>query len=430
MDRFILTALFAAVSSHLVGCHDGAGGTATAAMHAGESSGSTTSDAATGPPDEPSTGMVSTGTEDATSGASAAGTGTGTPGGSTTGAPGSEDDGGDAGGSTTDDRVPCDESQFGVKPIAPNVVLVLDKSGSMVAFPAGVWDGDGDPDTPAVTRWSSLHRALAAVIGKYSVNLGTKLFPAQAAKNSGDGQACLVDAGVEVPVNPTNKDAILAGIPAQDDVSLAGATPMATALASALDHLGGLDPAAPRALVLVTNGAANCATEAVGPELFEVYDEQVHAIVADAWTANGIPSHVVGIAVADVMSPNAEDGVPDGINLVDKLDALAIEGGRPAPGVEKFHNVTTEVELIEALSLVLFDTLSCVLPLTDEPAFPDDTDVVVAGAKLPRITDCTSEDGWRYSNAPPYTAIEVCGKPCYDLKFAGYADISYYCSAG
>jgi hypothetical protein len=30
----------------------------------------------------------------------------------------------------------------------------------------------------------------------------------------------------------------------------------------------------------------------------------------------------------------------------------------------------------------------------------------------------------------PYDRIEVCGSACYDLKFAGEADVAFYCSAG
>ncbi|MBL9106765.1 MAG: VWA domain-containing protein [Myxococcales bacterium] len=339
----------------------------------------------------------------------------------------------DGASSDTDAGQPCEEVTRTVQTIAPDVVLVLDKSSGMVTPPRGTWDGDGDADTPDVTRWSSVYQALAGTNDSYAIDLGVKLFPAASAKDSGDGEACLVDAGLEVPVMAMNKAAALAAIPGPDDTTLAGATPMAAALSSAIEQLLlSDDPGAPRALVLVTNGAANCAAESVGPALFEVYDDQVHAIVADAYTDHGIPTHVIGLAVAPGTTPNVQDGLPDGVDLVDTLNALAVAGGRPAPGPELlFMNATSTLELTQFLNDVLLDALGCLLELGQEPAFPDDVEVVVAGAAVPRVADCAAGSGWRYVHEDgPYDRIEVCGSACYDLKFAGEADVAFYCSAG
>lgn len=346
----------------------------------------------------------------------------GTSGGGSTGVDDEADGSSDGGDS------PCSEQSIAIEIVAPNVVLVLGRSGSMVT----TWDADGDPGTPAVTRWSSLHRALEAVVDKYPVALGTKLFPGAGATDSDDVGACVLVPGVEVPVTTMNAAAVLAGIPGADEASLAGASPATAAVATAAQHLEELDPAAPRALVLVTDGAANCGAEGMGPALLEAYDEEVHAVVAEAWSVRGIPTHVVGIAVSAAASPEIADGMPDGVVLADRLDQLAIDGGRPLAGPgRQFHAADDEVALTEALAGVLFATLGCVLPLPNEPAFPDDVEVTIAGANVPRVDACDGASGWRFA-APlgPYLEIEVCGEACHDLKFAGEAEVRFYCSAG
>jgi catechol 2,3-dioxygenase-like lactoylglutathione lyase family enzyme len=58
------------------------------------------------------------------------------------------------------------------------------------------------------------------------------------------------------------------------------------------------------------------------------------------------------------------------------------------------------------------------------------TEVVIGGMKVPKITDCASENGWTYVEPEPYGAIEICGTACDELKIAGDADINYYCDAG
>lgn len=127
-----------------------------------------------------------------------------------------------------------------------------------MAAPASAWDHDADPNTPAVTRWSSLHQIIEGVVGEHEgmIDFGVGLFPSQAATMADDVSACPVNADVEVPVAPMNKAAVLAGIPPAG-AELHGATPAAAAVIAARDHLQSLDPAAARAIVLVTDSAAN-----------------------------------------------------------------------------------------------------------------------------------------------------------------------------
>ena len=336
-------------------------------------------------------------------------------------------------GSTTG-MTPCDEIKATLKPLPPNIMLVLDKSGSMVANPAGFWDHDADVNTPKITRWNSLYQVVKTIVmgNNGTINFGASLFPSKDAPQKYDITACKLSPAVEIPVAPMNQDAILNGIPQAGATNLTGGTPMAAGITLALNHLKSLDPANPRAILLVTDGTANCTAGAMGTGLFEVYDNNVNTVVNDAFITDGIPTYVVGIDTPNVVSSNAQDGNPDGINPVLKLNELATLGGKPKNDPnEKFYNAVNQIELQEALSAIVADALSCVIPLTSEPAFPLKTKVIVGGNDIPMVTDCAVENGWVYDNpGGPYTAVILCGTACTDLKAAKAADVEYYCDAG
>ncbi len=328
----------------------------------------------------------------------------------------------------------CDMMMATLKPVVPNMVLVLDKSGSMVANPAGFWDHDADVNTPKITRWNSLYEVVKLVVTDFndSINFGANLFPSTMAKKEYTAAACVVNANVEIPVAAKNKDAILNGIPQAGDLSLVGGTPTFSGITSALNHLKSLDPAVPRAILVVTDGAANCAVGVAPPPLFEAYDQTLHTLVENAWLNDKIPTYVVGIDTQNVVSGNTQDGNPNGINTYTKLNELAVQGGKPKDDPnEKFYNAVNQIQLKAALDIIAKDALSCIIPLTSEPAFPKFTKVFVGGKEIPKVMDCSMENGWVYTNPDgPYDAVELCGTACSDLKIAKQADVKYYCDAG
>jgi hypothetical protein len=321
-----------------------------------------------------------------------------------------------------------------LKPVVPNMMLVLDKSGSMVANPAGFWDHDADPNTPKITRWNSLYEVVKLVVTDFNdaINFGANLFPSTMAKKEYTAAACVVNAQPEIPVAPMNKDAILNGIPQAGDLSLVGGTPTFSGITAALNHLKTLDPAVPRAILLVTDGAANCAVGVAPPPLFENYDQTVHTLVENAWNNDKIPTYVVGIDTQNVVSGNTQDGNPNGINTYTKLNELAVQGGKPKDDPnEKFYNAVNQIQLKAALDIIAKDALSCIIPLAEPPAFPKATKVIVGGKAVPMVMDCTMENGWVYTNPMgPYDAIELCGTACSDLKIAKQADVQFFCDAG
>ena len=120
----------------------------------------------------------------------------------------------------------------------PAVMLVLDKSGSMVN---NSWDHDGDPGTMDETRWATLYTVTDFILTNFesSIKFGLQLFPSTAATTSCANDpacpACDVAATPEVPIAIDNRAAILAAMPAMsaDSDSVAGATPAAGGMVNA-----------------------------------------------------------------------------------------------------------------------------------------------------------------------------------------------------
>src|SRR5690606_16655780 len=210
------------------------------------------------------------------------------------------------------DLIPCDIPEVALEPVIPHVVLVLDKSGSMIE---NSWDHDANPQTPEVTRWKSLHTVVSSIVNNFDEQLefGAQLYPSTDATNEYNQSACLVDAPPEVPVALDNAIQVLLGIPTGNSQNIRGGTPTAAGMSSAIEHLIAHDDGDPAAIILVTDGAANCRIDAGNDqfERFETYDPNLLGIVADAYSDLQIPTYVVGIDISDANTPiTGQNGHP------------------------------------------------------------------------------------------------------------------------
>lgn len=342
---------------------------------------------------------------------------------------------------TTFDPLDCGQAVLTIPIVAPDIVLVLDKSGAMDSD-AKRWDHDGDdanddgvsdldpnqPATPKVTRWWSLYQAVQSTLETFdgSINAGLSLFPSTDAISDYSAAACPVNTMIEVPIAPQNGLTILVAMPPAQATNLVGAVPGAAAIAAATaEHLA-LDHDAPRRIIYVTTGAANCHASGVTPaELFETYDPDLALRVSEA-LAEGIVTHVVGIAIEDATTPVAKDGTPDATNNHDRLNELADLGGAPLPGAQRFHAVGDEAALTAALTAIVRAELSCVVTLDPTPHYPESVEVEVNGINYGKqqVRDCASEDGWHFVDA---STIELCGAACRDFQEIGSLDALYRC---
>jgi hypothetical protein len=422
----------------LAGC-GGSGGPGSADESDSQTSLSTISASDTGTGGDNTDTRTDTGTAgDASDSQGTTSADTGTTGGDT-------DDDGDttSGSSTSDDAaddstssqsnddgpIPCEVSEATLEPVPPNIMLVLDKSRSMIS---NEWDHDEDDLTPDVTRWYSLFQVVDFVVTTFNdqINFGANLFPSTAVpQNITDySQACHTWPQPEIPVAPMNAAAILAGIPGPNDgADIWGATPATAGFVVARDHLLGLPGSNPRAVVFIADGAANCMEGQTGQNLLQVFDENLALVVGEAWTNDELPTYVVGIDIEQVVTSHPGD--PQNIIPWEEMNDVAEAGGKPLPGNEKFYQTTNQNELQAALQQIIDDTLSCTVALNPAPGFPDLLEVYIDNMQVPEIADCDNEDGWMYTNAN-FDEIVLCGTWCGELKSTGAVKAEYYCNPG
>jgi hypothetical protein len=329
----------------------------------------------------------------------------------------------DSDGYDSDGVVPtCGGERILLSSSRPNVMLLLDKSGSMVS---NAWDHDGDSDTEEVNRWTSLHDVTSSMLDTYgdTVNFGAVLFPALDSEvpNSNDydtvfNAACRMADEAEVAVAEGTRDAILAAMP-ERTAEFEGATPTREAILNGLNHLESVEATGPRAMVLVTDGAANC-VYAPDTGIGNVYDTELEQTVRSAYADNGIPTYVVGIDIS-------ADHPVDGRNLKDDLNAVADAGGVARDGDERFYNVADQDTLAAALDEIA-RRVECTVELDDAPSDPDALEVEIDGELMPLLDSCSDGDGWRYA-ADDHSSIELCNDACVSFREVQQLDTTHVC---
>jgi hypothetical protein len=343
----------------------------------------------------------------------------------------------------------CGFAEVVLRPPPPPVMVVLDKSGSMVT---NLWDDDGAPGTPDVTRWSTLWEVTDFVLSTFEdrINFGLQLYPSVNACPNGAGScynsgACVVDQP-EVDPAPNNRTAIINAMPAQGEVAgILGGTPARAGVENAVSTLMPLVSSnVEGAVILVTDGAANCRSGvSTGSDLLEVFDDQLEVVVGNAFTNEAIPTYVVGIDITDDDTAGSSpfDGAP-AANPFDELNAIATAGGRPQMGgAESFYNATDQATLQMALEGIATEIASCDVDLTLPPNMPPNAGQIpyVSFAvgnppeEVPLLDPAPSEqdcrdglvDGWMWLVEGELALI--CGTYCDTLKDLGDIDGVYGC---
>jgi MYXO-CTERM domain-containing protein len=184
---------------------------------------------------------------------------------------------------------------------APSLLLVLDKSSSMItgSVPSGI------------TKWAAARTAVSTISTRYesSIDLGLLVFP--------NPDHCSVS-GVAVDVGPGNAAAIASYLVTPPPTS-GNYTPMAQALDVAAAYAPLSDPTRRRAAVLVTDGWQYC----VPYDDATRFDPVTHA---EALRATGTTLYVVGFG--------------DGVDAV-TLNRLAWDSGTALPGCDPAGDTPT-----------------------------------------------------------------------------------------
>ncbi|MCP4808097.1 MAG: hypothetical protein GY884_22360 [Proteobacteria bacterium] len=255
-------------------------------------------------------------------------------------------------------------------PVKPNMMLVVDRSGSM----------EGD------SRWDQVMAMtpyLEAV--EPASRLGLTLFPSP---NGSD--RCGVDDGIVVPIEdePGAGAAILAEL---EGTRPDGATPVAESLYDISTNGRIHDPYRPNIVLLITDGQPNCMC-ATGDEDCE----REAAITAVDHLVHGgdepVQLYVIGSDIADArqtlegMAEMAEDTTGDNYYEATNVEEL----------VERFGRVTASLE-------------PCLYAL-DAAVDDDDLRVSLNGVEVENCEDC--DEGYTYDDATGY--VELAPVSCRD----------------
>lgn len=297
----------------------------------------------------------------------------------------------------------CGEQVFAPKSLPPNVMLVLDKSGSM-HFDS--WQ-DG---LETKRRWESLHAVTETLLRRLDgrFNFGLKLFPALGAQESENKDiACRLQAGVEVECGPNQADKILSMMPGSD-AAVFGDTPTVSGLNAAYKNLTQLSAPNPKAIVLIVDGETNCGES----------NEDLSKLAGKSFQSQ-IPVYVVGI---DLAGP-----------VANSLSQVALAGG-----TKKLYNTQNSDALISTLESILGEVLSCTIPFETAPQYPDRVELHASdNAVIPAIKGATScaqaadqgtPDGWIYSeqsSAPK--EIKLCGSSCENYRKQPKLKVEFHC---
>ncbi|HVZ73290.1 MAG TPA: vWA domain-containing protein [Polyangia bacterium] len=321
----------------------------------------------------------------------------GQPGTSTSGNPfggGSGTSGSGSGGNGSSGPPPspdgknCGLQQYGLQNVPPDLLIVLDRSGSM----NHQYNEKTCPRMgTCVQKWPDMQKGLTMVVDATTATIrwGVKYFPQDDASQScaADGPPAVAPANGSGTATSTSINMTMA--------TANGATPTAPAIMSAATYLGGLTDPNPKYILLATDGMPNCNNGDPGA------DDNAGAVAAVAASFGaGIPVYVVGIGTVT--------------SAIDTLNKMADAGGRPRMSATDptthYYPVGSATDLESVLQMIGGQIATCTFSLGKAPPDPSNIAVYGDGTKIQK--DPTN--GWDYGTG--MTSVELHGTTCDAVK--------------
>jgi hypothetical protein len=290
------------------------------------------------------------------------------------------------------DAITCGQQTFPLTSKPADLLLVLDRSRSMLSTIPGSENNKWQDMTIA------LDATLTATDGK--ILWGLKTFP--------NPYGCDVADPLEVDIKLENHDPIMSVILAgANDTDYTG-TPTAKAMKTAVTDLNALGGDASKYILLATDGQPNCKNNEPG----EDDDTGAIASVEAAFTA-GYKTFVIGIAIDS--------------GSVETLNAMAEAGKMARSSDPKYYPVESKEDLVNALSQITSAVASCTFHLTSAPPVPENVAVQLlskANGNTRVLKDASN--GWSYGSGDFLTVV-LKGSACAQYKTSDSIEMIFGC---
>jgi hypothetical protein len=261
----------------------------------------------------------------------------------------------------------CGGMAFALTRVPPNVMLVLDRSGSM-----GQSIGGGS----ATTKWTDLKNAVQSLVTNYDaqVRLGDSIFSSDG--NCGAGNIRLTA--------PANGSAVMTEL---NSAGPNGNTPTAATLAK-VQQSGMLNDATrDNVVVLATDGLPNCGDTDVVGKITALYN-----------ATPSVKTYVIGVGDGTASDPTA-------------LDSWADAGHTAQTGAAtKYYQANSPNDLKTAFDTIVGSVVSCKFSLSSAPPDAQQLYVWLNGVQVP----VDAANGYTYDPAGP--SVTLNGTTCAQLK--------------
>ncbi|MCA1663125.1 MAG: VWA domain-containing protein [Myxococcales bacterium] len=216
----------------------------------------------------------------------------------------------------TDDAGVCGGMEFALTRIPPNVMLVIDRSGSM---------GESIGGGSATTKWTDLKNAVSSLVTSYDseMRLGAAIF-------SSDGNCAA--ANIDVPLAAAAGSTVLGKLNAQGPN---GNTPTAAALDTVIGKGMVNDPTRANYLVLATDGEPNCTDVDVAKRITTLYNQ-----------TPSVKTFVIGIGDGTASDPAL-------------LHSWADAGHTARTGATHYYQTSSPSDLKAAFDAIVGGIVSC-----------------------------------------------------------------------
>jgi len=295
----------------------------------------------------------------------------------------------------------CGLLQFQPTARSADIMMVLDRSGSMKDVP------DGAPSGSTTTKWQIVVPAMQQIVTatQSSISWALKTFPEAASDSMSDCAGALTSTP-DVPMGTANGAAMNAAITVTTPDG--NGTPTGDAIKAATAYLKTAADSNPKYLLLATDGEPTCVGTSHDSSNAGPYAVQA---VSDALTA-GFPTFVVGIATTKT-------------NDNSRLNQLAVAGGAGNPSTNplatRYYLADDATPLQAALQAITGQISSCLFPLTTPPPVPNDPTKagVYLGSNMTKVPyDASKSDGWAYTDSSD-ASIELYGSWCSMIQAQG-----------